>query len=156
MSEEWKREIARNLDRELEARGLSSSEKARSAYYRQLRQLFGWLREMAQEVQKKSLNPGAVIVVEEKECLLISIGTEILRLRAKPYPFCARGWGKVGISATSPIPFNEIELWSRGEGYVWLYGTKAADSLFDSGLSLDREAVEFLFRQAFRKYLERS
>jgi hypothetical protein len=153
MSEEWKKEIARNLDRELENRGASNAEQAKWSYYKHLKLLFGWLKRMAEEVKDTSLNPSAVLVLEDREFLSITIGTEVLRLRAKSYPFCARGWGKVNISSSRPIPFSDLVLWSKGDSFAWLIGKDGeTDSKF-SGEEITRETIEGLFRQAFKKYL---
>lgn len=153
MNEEWKKEIARNLDRELENRGESNADQAGWAYYKHLKLLFGWLKKMAEEVQKTSLNPGAVLVMEDREFLSITIGTEIMRFRAKSYPFCARGWGKVSISSNRPIPFSDMVLWSKGDSFAWMIGKDGnTDSSFN-GDEINRETIEGLFRQAFKKYL---
>ncbi|NPV90355.1 MAG: hypothetical protein HPY50_06255 [Firmicutes bacterium] len=153
MNEEWKKEIAQNLDRELENRGASNADQAGWAYHKNLKMLFGWLKKMAEEVQRTSLNPSAVLVLEDREFLSITIGTEMLRFRARSYPFCARGWGKVSITSNRPIPFNDMVLWSKGDAFVWMIGKDdRVDSRY-SGEEITRETIEGLFRQAFKKYL---
>ncbi|NLK51210.1 MAG: hypothetical protein GX295_02015 [Syntrophomonadaceae bacterium] len=161
MGEEWKAQLARNLDRELESRGYSNSERARAAYHQYRQQVFSWIRAMAEAVQKKSRNPNAVLAVEDSEALTVSIGTEMIRLKATPYPLCSRGWGKINLTATNQLPFKEIFLWSKGDSFTWIIMGAAETSqdqaeaeIYLPGREVNQETIEELFQDAFRKYLK--
>jgi len=161
MSEEWKLMMARNLDRELETRGISNSERARSAYQQFRGLVFGWIHELAKEVQKMSRNPRAVLIVEDKDAITVSIGTEMIRLRAQPYPFCSRGWGKLNLMSTNRLPFREAFLWSKGENFVWIYGEaplkgndNGENEVYLPGTEINKETIEVVFQAAFKKYLQ--
>ncbi len=163
MSEEWKQVMARNLDRDLELKGISNSDRARSAYQQYRGLVFGWFLDLAKEVQKLSKNPRAVLIVEDEEAVTVSVGTEMLRLRTQPYPFCSKGWGKLTLTAANQLPFKEAFLWSKGEDFVWLCNAESLAGETDAeekakaaslGIELTQEIVEIIFKIAFKKYLQ--
>lgn len=160
MVEEWKKMMARNLDRELEARGFSNSERARSAYHHYRNLIFGWIKSMAEEIQNSSRNPRSVLIVEDEDTLTVNIGTEMIRVKARPYPLCSRGWGKITVKSTNKLLFNEMYLWSKGDNFIWVYGDaqpndieKGESDRLQPGIEVTREIVEALFQSAFKKYL---
>lgn len=163
MSEEWKQLMARNLDRDLELKGISNSERARSAYQQYRGLVFGWFLDLAKEVQKLSRNPRAVLIVEDTEVITVSVGTEMLRLRTNPYPFCSKGWGKLTLTATNQLPIKEAFLWNKDDDFVWLCNAESLSDNAESegkaetavqGLELTPEVAENIFKIAFKKYLQ--
>jgi len=129
MDENWKGQMARNLDRELDAKGING-ERAKAVFPKRRDEVFNWFENTAQEIRRLSDNPQAIGVISEGNELSVTIGSISLRLKAKAFPLSSRGWGEILITvlgSMKELPFDSLILRRQGTEFSWVY--EARDEL---------------------------
>lgn len=167
MDENWKGQMARNLDRELDIKGVSG-ERAKLVFRKRRDEVFKWFEATAEEIRKLSDNPQAIGIISEGNELSVTIGSIALRLKAKPFPLSSRGWGEILISVSgtmNELPFDSLVLRRQGREFNWVY--EPPDEFtegrprwsqdvgwWDRTAEVTPDDIDRLFRSVFSKYLD--